>query len=182
MYLSPLPAEKQWIPTTIAFSRQPIIFTILFTMKLTSVPTLFFLALSTLFSLIQADSAVFSQYFGATTASLPSGATQSAYFSICTNIVHGLPALTGISPSESSQLAQEAVDGVCQLCTSLEQSRIDSCCAVASSSACFEQFAPTGKGQKTPATNMATATAAGGGSAATATTKSSGGNRVNVVS
>ncbi|OAP58646.1 hypothetical protein AYL99_07736 [Fonsecaea erecta] len=108
---------------------------------------------------VQADSTVFSQFFGATTANPPS-ATDSLYlFTICTNAVHGLPVLTDLSHSESIQLEQVAVDAVCQGCTGLGQTRIDSCCALATSSACFDQFAAENNAaQSTPASASASTT------------------------
>jgi hypothetical protein len=51
------------------------------------------------------------------------------------------------------------VDGVCEFCTGLEKSRIDSCCPQATSSACFDQFAGANAAQTEPASAMATPTA-----------------------
>ena len=151
-------------------------------MKLIFVPTLYSLAVFTQLSLAQDNSELFSQYIGAPTASAAFDGTSASYqsdtFTICTNYIHGLP-----NPSDMPQLEQVQVDGVCRICTSLSQSRIDSCCAVASSVDCFEQFAA----QKTPAANPATATtnkatATGVVNTAAATTKGSSGNKVDVVS
>ncbi len=99
-------------------------------------------AVLTLSGLVRTDSAVFSQFIGATTASPPDPAISNGAFdfSLCTNFLHGLPALTGLDASASTQVQQQQVDGVCQFCTSLGQSRIDSCCPQATSSACFDQF------------------------------------------
>ncbi|KIW28330.1 uncharacterized protein PV07_08003 [Cladophialophora immunda] len=136
---------------------------------------LVFLAALTPFAYVHADSSVFSQFFGATTASPPS-ATDSLYlYTICTNAIHGLPALTGLPLSESIQLEQVAVDAVCAGCTSLGQSRIDSCCAQATSSACFDQFAAANAAQTTPASASATPTALTGDSGTTASSSSNGG-------
>ena len=158
-------------------------------MKLIFVPTLYSLAVFTQLSLAQDNSELFSQYIGAPTASAAFDGTSASYqsdsFTICTNYLHGLvnPTMAGLPTSAFPQLEQEQVDGVCQFCTSLSQSRVDSCCAVASSVNCFEQFAA----QKTPAANLATATtnkatATGVAGTAAATTKSSSGNKVDVVS
>jgi len=155
-------------------------------MKLIFVTTLYSLAVFTQLSLAQDNSELFSQYIGAPTASAafdgPSAAYQSSFFTICTNYIHGLPNPV-LATSADPQLEQMQVDGVCEFCTSLSQSRVDSCCAVASSVNCFEQFAA----QKTPATNPATATtnkatATGVANTAAATTKGSSGNKVDVVS
>ncbi|OAL31211.1 hypothetical protein AYO22_01244 [Fonsecaea multimorphosa] len=135
---------------------------------------LFCLALLTPFAHVLAVSSVFSQFFGATTASPPS-ATESLYlFTICMNAIHGLPALTGLPRSESIQLEQEAVDAVCAGCSGLGQTRIDSCCAQATSSACFDQFAANAA-QTTPASASATPTALTGDSSPTSSSSSNGG-------
>lgn len=156
-------------------------------MKLIFVPTLYSLAVFTQLSLAQDNSELFSQYIGAPTASAAfdgtSASDQSFAFTLCTNYIHGLLNPTSLPKSAIPQLEQVQVDGVCQVCTSLSQSRIDSCCAVASSVDCFEQFAA----QKTPAANPATATtnkatATGVVNTAAATTKGSSGNKVDVVS
>jgi hypothetical protein len=141
-----------------------------------------FYALTTLtqLSLAQQNSELFSLYLGASAATATfdglSADLQSSYLKICTNYVHALPNPTAaaIHTSMYAQFEQEQVDGLCQLCTSLSQSKVDSCCSVATSVDCF--FA----GQKAPATNKATST--GSSSTATATTKSSSGNKVDVVS
>lgn len=122
-------------------------------------PSASFIYLAVLASLtyVQADSSVFSQFIGATTASGPSSGDLATSFSICTNYLHGLPALTSLTPDLSTQLEQVAVDGVCDFCTGLDQSRIESCCGQTTSSACFDQFA--GKAAlSTPASADATAT------------------------
>lgn len=134
------------------------------------------LAVLTPFARVQADSTVFSQFIGATTASGPSSGDLAVSFTICTNALHGLPALTSLSPSESTQLEQEAVDIVCQACTSVDQSRVDSCCAQATSSACFAQFAASNAAQTTPASASAfpTATTVGGSSSTPSSSSNSG--------
>ncbi|KIW87368.1 uncharacterized protein Z519_12004 [Cladophialophora bantiana CBS 173.52] len=127
------------------------------------------------FAPVQADSSVFSQFIGATVAPTPTDTSAIPYFTICTNYLHGLPALTDLSPSESTQLEQVAVDGVCQFCTSLGQSRVDSCCAQATSSACFDQFAAANANaaQTTPASASATPTTALTGDSGTTASSSS---------
>jgi hypothetical protein len=138
----------------------------------------FLLGLAALTTLthVQADSTVFSQYIGATTASAPSDTGLAYDYTICTNYLHGLPALTAIPSSLSSQLQQEAVDGVCQICGSVSQSRIDSCCAQATSSACFGQFAASNDSPTTPASVSATPTAVSGGSDDSSSTAASSSN------
>jgi hypothetical protein len=112
---------------------------------------------------------------------------QSISFMGCTNFAHALqPAPTNAATSAIRQLEQVQVDGICQLCTSLSQSRVDSCCAVPSSVDCFESFAP-GVAQKTPASTPASTTPAGSpatatGGANTQATSHSSGDRVHVVS
>ncbi|ERF74443.1 hypothetical protein EPUS_03881 [Endocarpon pusillum Z07020] len=115
------------------------------------------------FAHVRADSTVFSQFIGATTASGPSSGDLAPSFTLCTNYLHGLPALTSLPSSLSTQLEQQAVDGVCQFCTSLDQSRIDSCCRQATSSACFDQFAGANTVRTTPASASATPTATSAG-------------------
>lgn len=124
---------------------------------------------------VQADSTVFSQFVGATTASYPSSGTLAAEFSGCTNYLHVLVPLTGVSPSESTQVEQQYVDGVCQLCTSVGQSRIDSCCGQATSSACFDKFAAANVAQTTPASAIATPTGTSAGSSTSTPSSSSNG-------
>lgn len=127
---------------------------------------LLYLAVLIPFAHVQADFALFSQFIGATTASGPSPGDSAAYFSfsLCTHYLHGLPAVTGLAPEYSTQIQQIAVDGVCRFCTSVDQSRVDSCCAQATSSACFDQFAGANAAQTTPASASVrqTATSAGG--------------------
>lgn len=144
------------------------------------------LAVLSPFAHVQADSIVFSQFIGATTAIPPSSTGLEPYFSICTNYLHGLPAMTGLSPSLSTQIEQQAVDGVCQFCTGLDQSRVDSCCGQATSSTCFDQFAAANTAQNNPASASATPTAAStaastGGSSSTPSGSSNGGVVVEVV-
>lgn len=139
------------------------------------------LAIAALLVLAQADSAVFSQYFGAATVTASLDPTLSAGLAICTNLAHAFAAPQAVYTSYNDQLAQGNADAVCQLCTSLSQSRIDSCCAVPTSVECFKQFAPSGKAQKTPATNSATGTGTANpftsATASTTATGSSGGNK-----
>lgn len=104
----------------------------------------------------------------------------SQSLTICTNYAHDLsPWPTAvIGTSGLAQHEQQLADGICQFCTSLSISRADSCCAVASSVACFDAFAAAG----TPASNPATTTA-NGVVGSTATSKShSGGDKVHMVS
>jgi hypothetical protein len=131
-------------------------------MKLTFAPIIFSLVAQIRLSTAQANSDIFSQYIGATATSVIFVGTGASYqsdgFTMCTNYAHGLnnPShFSGVATSYIPQLEQEQADGVCQFCTSLSLSRVDSCCAVASSVDCFGQFAPA----KTPAANLATATA-----------------------
>lgn len=139
-------------------------------------PTLF--TITTLLVLTQADSTVFSQYFGAATVTASVDPTDSAGLAMCTNIAHAFPAPQPVYTSFNDQAAQGNADAVCQLCTSLSQSRIDSCCGVPTSVECFKQFAPGGTAQKTPATNVATGTGTGSslGSSAATSKKSYGDN------
>jgi hypothetical protein len=134
------------------------------------------LAALTPFAVVQADSTVFSQFIGATTASGPSSGDLATSFTLCTNFLHGLPVLTNLASSLSTQLEQVAVDGVCQICTSIGQSRIDSCCGQATSSACFDQFAGSNAAQTAPASVSATPTAtSAGGLSSTPSSSSNGG-------
>ncbi|KAF2430874.1 hypothetical protein EJ08DRAFT_697082 [Tothia fuscella] len=133
-----------------------------------------------------ASSEAFSQYFGSPTATAnfngDSASIQSFSFTICTNHGHALQtpytqaALTSINP----QLAQQQADGVCQLCTSLSQSRIDSCCGVATSVDCFAQFAPGNKVKETAAQTTGANSVVKTGSAAATATKSSSGHLMEV--
>lgn len=152
---------------------------------------LFCLAVFIKVPFVLGDSELFSQYLGAATISADftgsEASLQSISFAGCTNYAHALgPAPTIAGTSAVQQLQQIQVDGICQLCTSLSQARVDSCCAVPSSVDCFESFAP-GKAQKTPASNPASTTPAGSpatatGGANTQTTSKSGGDRTHVVS
>jgi hypothetical protein len=120
------------------------------------------LCLIVLVSLIdaQGDSAIFSQFIGATTASGLSADYPGVAFAICTDYLRSLSPYTEETlPTHSSQLQQIMVEGVCQLCTSVEQSRVDSCCAQATSSACFDQFVVGDAAQTTPASALVTPTA-----------------------
>lgn len=89
---------------------------------------------------IRADSALFSQFIGATTVPATFGTDLVASVEACTDYIHGLPNTSGLPASGASQIFQQEVDGVCQFCTSLGQTRVDSCCGQASSSACFASF------------------------------------------
>src|SRR5271170_7998158 len=157
-------------------------------MKPTFFPTLFCLVFLTELSLAQENSQVFSQFVGAPTATAvfngPSASDQSQSFTICTNYLHGLLPVDILSSGATSmipQLEQIQVDGVCQFCTSIQQTRIDSCCAQPTSVDCFEQFAA----QTTPTTGQATATAnpatVTGGASTPANTKTSNGDRLDAV-
>lgn len=94
----------------------------------------------TLVSIVRADSSMFSQFIGATTVPATFAGDLVTSATICTNYLHGLPETSGLPASAASQVFQEEVDGVCQFCTSLGQTRVDSCCGQASSSACFASF------------------------------------------
>lgn len=174
-------------------------------MKLTIMMPIAFLA-STSLTLVRAQGAsqVFSQYLGAATVTaMPfaglSSIQQSADFDACTDFVHALPPLdpTVIGTSALPQLEQQFADEVCQFCTSVSLSRPDSCCAVATSVACFQAFASGGGGvssskttspASSPASTTATAaaanTATGTTSASTpaATSAKSGAYRLDAVS
>jgi hypothetical protein len=91
-------------------------------------------------SVIRADSSMFSQFIGATTVPATFTGDLVASATICTNYLHGLPNTSGLPASAASQVFQQEVDGVCQFCTSLGQTRVDSCCGQASSSVCFASF------------------------------------------
>lgn len=119
------------------------------TMKAPSFITVICLGLLARLPTVMADSQLFSKFAGAPTITAafqgPSASLQSTHFTICTNFLHGLPnpdtlAITSIIP----QLQQQEADGVCQVCTSLDISRVDSCCAQPTSVACFQQFAAVG--------------------------------------
>jgi hypothetical protein len=157
-------------------------------MKPTFFPTLSCLVFLTQLSLAQENSQLFSQYVGAPTATAvfdgPSASEQSQSFTICTNYLHELLPIAILNSAATSmipQLEQIQVDGVCQFCTSVQQSRIDSCCAQPTSVDCFEQFAA----QATPTTGEATATAnpvtVTGGASIPANTKTSNSDRVDAV-
>lgn len=134
------------------------------------------LAFLTPFAQVQADSTVFSQFVGATTASYPSSGTLALQFSGCTGYLHGLVLLTALSPSQSAQHKQSYVDDVCELCTSVGQSRIDSCCGQATSTACFDKFATANVAQTMPASANGTPTSTSArGSASMPSSSSNGG-------
>jgi len=125
---------------------------------------------------VQADSAVFSNFIGATTASGPSSGNLGYSFLLCEDFLHQLPGFADFPPKYSTQLQQGMVDGVCQFCTSLEQSRIDSCCPQATSSACFDQFVGVNAAQTRPASAVVTPTATlPGGSSLKPTSSSNSG-------
>lgn len=88
----------------------------------------------------RADSSMFSQFIGATTVPATLAGDLVASATICTSYLHGLPNTLVLSASAASQVFQQEVDGVCQFCTSLGQTRVDNCCGQASSSACFAGF------------------------------------------
>jgi hypothetical protein len=162
-------------------------------MKATFAPTLLSLAVLAQLSAAQVNSALFSQYIGATTATAhfagPSASLQSLDLTICTNYLHGLAAIpTNLPASALPPLIQIQVDGVCQICTSVSQSRIDSCCGVSTSVDCFDKFtAGGGAAQTTPAAAGATTTPGSSpatmtGGAPAPTSSHSGGEKVDVVS
>ncbi|OKL58764.1 hypothetical protein UA08_05584 [Talaromyces atroroseus] len=121
-------------------------------------PSAHFIHLLSLFSLLSlshADSVLFSQFVGATAIPATYVGTLSEAMSICTNYIHQIPNPSGLPATAFSQIFQEDVDGVCKFCSSLAQTRIDSCCGQASSSACFAGFG----GDAVPATASASTTA-----------------------
>ena len=125
-------------------------------------------------TLAQQNSQHFSKFAGAPTVTAefegPSASALSNDLKICTNFLHGLPPVDTLPvTSMIPQLEQQQADGVCQFCTSVKISRVDSCCAQPSSVACFNQFA------------AAAATTTGSGNLP-ANTKSSTGGKVNAVS
>jgi hypothetical protein len=161
-------------------------------MKCTLTPAILSLSLLAQLSLAQETSALFSQYIGAATATAqfagPSASEQSFSLTLCTNYLHGLAAIPTALPSSAlAQIVQVQVDGVCEFCTSVSQSRIDSCCGVATSVDCFDKFTAGGAAQTTPASAGATTTpgsnsASATGGASASTSSHSSGERVDVVS
>lgn len=163
-------------------------------MKCTLTAALLSLSVFAQLSLAQEPSALFSQYIGASTATAhfagPSASEQSLSLTLCTNYLHDLAAIPTALPSSAlAQIIQVQVDGVCEICTSVSQSRIDSCCGVATSVDCFDQFTAGGSGatQTTPASAGATTTpgsnsATATGGAPASTSSHSSGERVDVVS
>lgn len=162
-------------------------------MKITLTPTLLSLPLLAQLALGQDNSQLFSQYIGATTATAhfagPSSSLLAIEFTACTNYLHGLAAIpTDLPSTAEAPLIQIQVDGVCEICTSLSQSRIDSCCGVSTSVDCFDQFkSGAAATQTTPVSVSATTTpgsspATATGATPAATTSKSSGERVDVVS
>jgi len=142
-------------------------------MKTPSFFTVICLGLLARFPTVMADSQLFSKFAGAPTITRAfqgqSASFQSAEFTICTNYLHGLLNLdTYPITSTIPQLQQLQADGVCQFCTSIDISRVDSCCAQPTSVACFQQFAAVGA---TPTDSASTS----------ANTKASTGVRVDTV-
>ncbi len=141
-------------------------------MKSPLVSSIFCLGFLTQFSPVQGDSQLFSKFAGAPTVTASfkgsSASDLTNSFKACTNYLHGLPnADTYPITSEIPQLRQQEADGVCTLCTSVQISRVDSCCAQQSSVSCFQQFAAV--------------TTTGGGASTPTNTKSSNGGKVRVV-
>lgn len=97
---------------------------------------------------VMADSQMFSKFAGAPTITGAfqgqSASFQSAHFTICTNFLHGLPNPDTLPITDITQLQQQEADAVCQVCTSIDISRVDSCCAQPTSVACFQQFVAVG--------------------------------------
>ncbi|KAH8689678.1 hypothetical protein BGW36DRAFT_466516 [Talaromyces proteolyticus] len=136
------------------------------------------------------NSQYFSQFVGAATATFSGPSSQSVYFPICTNYIHGLIDPNTLPTTASVQIFQEQVDGVCQICSKLDMTRIDSCCAQATSSACFQNFdaaaaTTTADGHSAASTGSAgsgTSTAAATGTAVAAgPTKSSNANKIDMI-
>lgn len=158
-------------------------------MKISFIPTALPLVFLAKLSIAQDSSALFSQYIGATTATAtfsgPDAPIQSIAFTACTNYLHGLAAIPLDLPATAlGPIIQVQVDGVCEVCKSVEQTRIDSCCAVATSVNCFGQFKDGGP-KTTPASNSATTTPVSNPATVTGSapspTSSSGGEKVDVV-
>ena len=154
-------------------------------------PVFFWLAVLARLSLAQDNSQIFSQYIGAPTASAafngPSASLSSAFFKGCTNYIHGLQGLSALPSSASVELNQVQVHGVCQLCTSVQQSRVDSCCAQPTSVDCFGKFAnqqAPATAAATPTTNgaLATSATAPSGTTAPSSTSASNGGMIDTVS
>ena len=115
----------------------------------------------------RADSSMFSQFIGATTVPATFTGNLVTSATICTNYLHGLPNTLSLPASAASQVFQQEVDGVCQFCTSLGQTRVDNCCGQAISSVCFASFGGDAQPVTTTAapaiTTTALATTATGG-------------------
>lgn len=107
----------------------------------------------------RADSSMFSQFIGATTVPATFTGDLVTSATICTNYLHGLPNTSGLPASAASQVFQQEVDGVCQFCTSLGQTRVDNCCGQASSSVCFASFGGDAQPVTTTAASAITTTA-----------------------
>ena len=144
-------------------------------MKCTRAPKLLSLPLLAQLAIGQENSQLFSQYIGATIATAhfsgPTPSLRSISFTACINYLHGLAAIpTDLSSTAEAPIIQVQVDGVCEICTSVSQSRIDSCCGVSTSVDCFDQFKSGGTAAQTtppsvtatttPGSNLATATGA----------------------
>jgi hypothetical protein len=134
-----------------------------------------------------------SYYIGASvTNTFASTASQSSQLDVCTNY---LTAIQDPAPTTTTSATLNFADAmnVCNDCTSLSLSRIDSCCAMTDSAqwpSCFD--AAQGKAQATgtgatgakgtPSSNPATATGATGLGATATATKASGGSKARMVS
>lgn len=135
----------------------------------------------------------FSYYIGSSvTATFASTASQSSLLDVCTNYISAIQDTSAPSTTTATELNMADARNVCQYCTSLSQSRVDSCCAKTDSAewaSCFASAA-NGKaqatagatsGKSTPASNPATATGGTGLSATASATKSSSGSRLRMV-
>lgn len=152
-------------------------------MKLSSVAHLLSWSLLAKTALGQANFQLVSQYLGAATPTLNNNdPTVSTYFKICTNYAHAYQNVAALPTALASQIRQLQADGTCNHCVGWGLSRVDSCCAAATSVACFDQYAgPAGAtaGQVTPTASAPTAAETG----ATGSNRSaSGGDRTGAVS
>ncbi|EED12806.1 hypothetical protein TSTA_053240 [Talaromyces stipitatus ATCC 10500] len=67
----------------------------------------------------RADSAMFSQFIGATAVPATFTGDLAASATICTNYLHGIPETSGLPASAASQVFQQEVDGDRQESTSV---------------------------------------------------------------
>ncbi|KAK3986157.1 hypothetical protein QBC44DRAFT_373464 [Cladorrhinum sp. PSN332] len=163
-------------------------------MKPTSTPLLLSLGMLARQSLAD-DSDLFSQYAGAPTVTAKFDGRyaelSSAAFKGCTNFLHILtPASEYARTSDIAREKTIQVDDVCLVCTSVQLSRVDSCCGQPNSVACFDQFTPGGTVTAPPTSSRTgdagTVTSTGGGgsggaAAASSSTSKALGGRVDVV-